>query len=332
MVEQNPTSTVTPEAIVDIATGYMAAKQLFAASRIGLFAALSEAPKTAVELAESTNTAQRVVRMLADGMAAQGLLHREDGRYRLAAEARTYLAGSGADLDLSPFLRFLNEISYPHWLQFDNSVDRDGPGELDMSGDRWSTFMGGVMTYNRLHARMLAQSFDFAGFENILDLGGLASVFTVEALRANPDARATLVFHPDSTDMVRSELTEAGLAERTTIVGAETTTAKPDGQYDLVMLNHVVHRFGAEDNLEILRNARAAAMPGTRLVLLDFYLDDDPEQRRIDALHATEYLVIDGTVVYPIERVRDWLTRTGWKQTDMLHLPGSPRALIAEAV
>ena len=50
------------------------------------------------------------------------------------------------------------------------------------------------------------------------------------------------------------------------------------------MVNHVVHRFDAKQNAEILRNARSAAAPGATLLLLDFFLDDDAVQRPIDAL------------------------------------------------
>ena len=66
--------------------------------------------------------------------------------------------------------------------------------------------------------------------------------------------------------------------------------------------------------------------------MLDFFLDDDDEQRGIDALHAGEYLVIDGTVVYPEAQVRGWLDDAGWKVHDKVALPGSPRVLLATAV
>ena len=42
---------ITPEPILKIATGFMAAKQLFAASEIGLFEALADGPASLEELA-----------------------------------------------------------------------------------------------------------------------------------------------------------------------------------------------------------------------------------------------------------------------------------------
>ncbi|WP_116198681.1 methyltransferase family protein [Amycolatopsis circi] len=320
-----------PDRIVDIAIGYMGAKQLFAASRIGLFRALADGPRTAPELAASTGTGEQLTRILADAMNARGLLERTDGRYSLAEDAQEYLGGNGTT-DLAPFLTFLNEISYGHWLQFDTTVDSGKPGVLQMDEGRWATFMAGVMRYNSLHASMLARAFDFSPYRSMLDLGGLSPEFAIGALRANPALTARFVFGPESTQGIADAVNAAGCADRTSIDPAPTESAEPGGEHDLVMVNHVVHRFTAEQNRKILANARAAASDGATLLLLDFFLDDNERQRPIDALHAGEYFVIDGTVVYPEAEVREWLDGAGWRVCDVLALPGSPRVLVADAV
>jgi hypothetical protein len=58
--------------ILDIATGYMASKQLFEASRIGLFAAIADGADTVPAIAERTGVSDRVARILADAMAGRG--------------------------------------------------------------------------------------------------------------------------------------------------------------------------------------------------------------------------------------------------------------------
>ena len=326
-----PTTPGTPARIVDIAIGYMGAKQLFAANRVGLFRALADGGRTAPELAAATDVGESVVRILADAMNGLGLLERAGGRYSLAADAAEYLAGAG-ELDLGPFLTFLAGISYPHWMQFDSTVDSGKPGDLQMDESRWATFMGGVMRYNAVHAGMLARAFDFGPYRSMLDLGGLSPAFAVAALRANPELAVRFVFTPEATQGITDALAAAGLAGRATIDPAPTDTAAPGGDHDIVMLNHVLHRFGVQQNRAILANARAAAREGATLLLLDFLLDDDGRQRPIDALHAGEYLVIDGTVVHPAAQVGEWLASAGWRQRDVLALPGSPRVVVAEAV
>lgn len=332
MTTSTATATTTPEAIVDIAIGFMGAKQLFAASRIGLFSALADAPLDAAGLAAATDAPERQVRILADSMTAQGLLTREEGRYALTPDAAAYLTGDRAELDLAPFLAFLGATSYPQWLGYDATVDTDAPGVLELDEAGWGGFLAGVMRYNELHASMLARHFDFTPYRDALDFGGLTPAFAVEALTANPDLRVRFVFDPQSVEPVREAVAAAGFADRTSLEGADTAQAQPGGSHDLVLLNHVIHRFDDEQNRAILRNARAAAATGATLVLLDFFLDDDPQQRKIDALHAGEYYNIDGTVVYRESVVRDWLADAGWRAERTVALPGSPRILLATAV
>lgn len=325
------TSPATPARIVDIAIGFMGAKQLFAASRIGLFGALADGAKTVDELAEATERAPQQVRILADSMAANGLLVRSERRYSLASDAAAYLAGAGA-IDLSPFLAFLNDISYRQWLQYDRTVDTNAAGTLDLDDAGWGDFLAGVMTYNDVHGEQLAANFDFRPYRSALDMGGLSPAFAIGAMQQNPELSTRFVFAPDFTAAVREAVDSAGLSERASVEDGDTATVKPGGEHDLVMVNHVLHRFSREENLGILANARAAAAPGATLMVLDFYLDDSEAQRKIDALHAGEYYNIDGTVVYPVSDVHEWLVSTGWSPQDTLDLPGSPRILLATAV
>lgn len=328
------TDTPTADAarILDIATGYMASKQLFHASRIGLFRAVDGGADTVSAIAEACGVSERIARLLADAMAAKGLLVRTDGRYAVAPDAAAYLTGADAAIDLAPFLTFLDEISYPHWLQFAHTVDTTEPGDLQMDDARWATFMAGVMTYNRLHAQEFGRHLDLSGATHALDFGGLSADFALSVMARNPELRTTFLYAPGFEDGIAEAVEVAGVADRAVVEVADTATAAPEGAYDAIFANHVIHRFGAEENARIFRNLRAAAAPGATLTVLDFFLDDDPAQREIDALHAGEYLVIDGTVVYPEAQVRGWLSDAGWAVRDKVALPGSPRVLVATAV
>lgn len=328
------TDTPTADAprILDIATGYMASKQLFHARRIGLFAAVDGGADTVPAIAERCGVSERIAHLLADAMAAQGLLVRTDGNYVVAPDAAAYLTGADAAIDLGPFLTFLDEISYPHWLQFAHTVDTTEPGDLQMDDARWATFMAGVMTYNRLHAQEFGRHIDLAGATKALDFGGLSADFALSVMAQNPALHTTFVYAPGFEDGIAEAVAAAGVADRVVVEIADTATAAPEGTYDAVFANHVIHRFTAEENARIFRNLRAAATPGATLTVLDFFLDDDAEQRGIDARHAGEYLVIDGTVVYPESQVRGWLNDAGWEVRDKVALPGSPRVLVATAV
>jgi Dimerisation domain len=70
-------SAITPEPILKIATGFMAAKYLFAASEIGLFEALASAPASVEELAGKVAVPARTVGIVAAAMVSLGLLDQQ---------------------------------------------------------------------------------------------------------------------------------------------------------------------------------------------------------------------------------------------------------------
>jgi hypothetical protein len=61
-------STVTPEPILKIATGFMAAKFLFAANEIGLFEALASGPASLEEIADRIAVPSRTTGIVAAAM------------------------------------------------------------------------------------------------------------------------------------------------------------------------------------------------------------------------------------------------------------------------
>ena len=109
-----PSDTISPAPIMSIASGFMAAKHLFAANELGLFEALADSPAALPALAARTGLRHRTARISADAMVALRLLERDGDLYRNTPVTATFLAGSGP-ADLRPFLTFWDRISYPAW-------------------------------------------------------------------------------------------------------------------------------------------------------------------------------------------------------------------------
>ena len=135
---------ITPEPILKIATGFMAAKQLFAASEIGLFEALADGPASLQELAGKTAVPQRTVGIVAAAMVSLGLIDQEGGRYRNGETAATFLAGKPGH-DVRPVLRFFNSISYPLWERLADAV-RSGEYHNLLGERRDVTCRGATLT------------------------------------------------------------------------------------------------------------------------------------------------------------------------------------------
>ncbi|MFJ6673430.1 methyltransferase [Actinosynnema sp. NPDC091369] len=273
----------------------VAAEQLFAASELGVFAALDLGPATVLELAERAELPERSARVLADSMVGLGLLEHADGRYRYAQSMRTAESGP-----------------------------------IEPHENRMGVFMNGVQTCNPLHAVMLAEHYDFRPHRHVLDLGGLSTAFLAEAAARHPKLTGAFVGTREFLDVARGS-TPAAVADRIAFHEADPLTGPVPGHYDAVLLEHVIHRFAPERNKAIMRVAREVVDRGGRLLVLDFLLLAE-DARRLGPVLAGEYLVIDGTVVYPEGEVHGWLADTGWNVLETRPLPGSPRLVVAEAV
>src|SRR5882762_1091366 len=118
---------LTPDSIMRIAMGFMAAKHLFAASAIGLFEGLAGGAATLDELAAACGVPRRTLGISADAMVSLGLLERDSGRLRNAPASAAFLAGASG-IDLRPMLRFWDNISYGLWTNLEGAV-RAGEGQ-----------------------------------------------------------------------------------------------------------------------------------------------------------------------------------------------------------
>ena len=166
-------SDLSPEPIIQVASGYMAAKQLFVAVEIGLFERLAGGPTNLDELAQRMGIPRRTLRIVTDTMVALGLLERVGDRYRNGASAAAFLSGSGGP-DLRPFLQLLNGLSYPRWVGFEEAVrtDRIIFGESGFTEEQQRLYSAGVEAVTASTAQALAVTYDFAPHRRILDLGG----------------------------------------------------------------------------------------------------------------------------------------------------------------
>jgi hypothetical protein len=198
---------VTPDPIMGIAMGFMAAKHLFVASEIGLFTGFAQGPATLDELAARGGIPRRTAGISADAMVSLGLLERDGERYRNSDVAAAFLAGQPGS-DLRPMLRFWNRISYPGRLALEDAV-RAGAGQPkfgQFSNEEQQVFSAGVEAFSAATATALAANYDFSQHRRLLDIGGGTGSFLLAILRRHPALRGTLFELPGACEVARRRL------------------------------------------------------------------------------------------------------------------------------
>ena len=323
-----------PQLIFDLATGFMRAKHLFAASELGVFEALGEGPATIDALAARLKIPRRTTRIIADAVTALGLLERHGDEYRNSNLAQAYLSGRGP-VDMRLFIRFWNRLSYRRWLGLEDSI-RKGKGvagEFNFTAEEQKIFSEGVEAFSAAHAAALAATYDFSRHRRVLDLGGGTGSFLRAILQQYPELQCTLFELPTASAVARQRLESDPLGRKINMIeGDFLKNVLPKG-HDAVLLAHVVHVLVPEQNLQLLRQARQAVTPGARLLMVDFWMDPTHTQPLMGALMAGEFLVVGGNGdVYSVEEGRKWLEQSGWRYVEHKPLSGPVTLLVAEAI
>ena len=327
----NTGAQATPEAILAVATGFMAAKHLFVASEIGLFAALADRPLSLDELAERTGVPRASVRILADAMAALGFVAREGQCYRNQPVSQAFLSGA-APADLRPALRFFDQISYPTWARLEEAIRTRQGVRGALSPEQNEIRSRGIEAISARAAHALAQSYEFSQRRRILDLGGGIGFYLRILAQQYPGLEATLFETPAVAAIARQALAAAPDGARIAVVEGDFFRDPIPPGHDAVLLANVMHLFSPEHNRALLARIRAAAAPGTAVLLVDFWTDASHTQPVFAALMAGEWLTATGEAdCYSVEEVGEWLRQTGWTMAAHQPLAGPAGLIVGQA-
>jgi SAM-dependent methyltransferase len=324
---------LTPDPILKLGTGFMAAKHLFAAVELGLFEKLTER-RTLDELTAALSIPRRTARICADAMVAVGLVRREQDHYVNGPEAQAFLSGQGP-VDLRPWARFWNRISYGAWQGLDQTLRTGVPANAGrkLTPEQEDLFSKGVAAITAGSANALAAKYDVARHARVLDLGGGTGSFLTAMLAKHPRLGATLFEQPATAEVARRVLAGTPHGANIEIVAGDLFTSPLPAGHDLVLLANVIHYFPPAKNLELLRRVRGALAPRARVLVVDFWMNATHSEPVFGALMAGEFAVLipDGDV-YSLDEGNAWLADSGFRAIEHLQLAGPTSCLIAEAV
>ena len=315
-----------------LASGFMAAKHLFAASELGLFEALADSATTIEGLAARVGLTTRAARISADAMVALGLLERVDDGYANTDVAAAFLTGAGPG-DLRPFLRFWDRVSYPAWTGLAEALAA-GPStelvELDESVQQIAS--AGIEAILAGPAAALAETVDLSRHHRLLDVGGGTGSWSLAVARRHPHLQATVLELPTVAEIARCRVAEAGLDSRVSVVDGDARAGDLPTGHDVCLVANLVHYFSPDENQELFASIRRAVDAGARGLIADFWTDPTHTEPVMAALMAGEFAVhVRHGDVYSVVEARQWLGASGWQFVEHRPLAGPVSLVVAEA-
>lgn len=324
---RNKAAAPTPsnaEALMQILAGHLAAKYLMAANRLGVFETLAATQLTLPSLAHQTGLPVRTLRILVRPLLNIRLLECENGLYRNGPAANACLAGlPGADL--RAVVAMWDGVLERQWTHFLDALRTDDAacGWNDLTGEECDLFDGGIAALTGATASALADGYDFSRHTSVLDLGGGTGAFLAAVIKKHPRLRATLFERP----LMAAKMLAPGI----TFIAGDLRSDRIPANHEAVLLANVLHLFKPSDNVDLLRRIRQVSKTGTRLLLVDFWMERDDRTPEFGALLAGEFLIASGGDAYGFDDATGWLERTCWRYVGRQRLTPSSSLIVAEA-
>lgn len=287
-METDPFATLT-----QIAGGYVLSRSLHVVADLGVADALDETPRTASELAAAVgahpDALSRVLRLLA----AHGVFELEGDTVRHSPASR--LLRSDHPQSMRAFAQMFGLPVF--WTTFggmDHAVRTGTPATTVVFPEGFWAYLTEHPEAGRVfNAAMQAKAhgaiagilatYDFAGFRTIADIGGGRGHLLRTILDAVPTATGVLFELPEvieETNIDTERLTlQAGDFFRDTLP-----------QCDAYLLMEIIHDWGDEESVAILRAVRQAAAPGATVLLIESIVPDNPgpaSAKMLDVLMLT---------------------------------------------
>lgn len=266
--------------ILQMLQGLWVARAVQVAASLGLADALREGPKGVEELAQVTKTHAPSLYRLLRSLACLGIF----------AESSEHVF---ANTDLSEVLRsdrpnslydvakmFGAEWQWKALGELEYSV-RTGKAAvdhiygmsiweyLDQHPEEDESFHRALTLLSQQYDVPVLQAYDFSSFSSIVDVGGGQGHFLQNVLSHSPKTRGMLFDRPSAIEGANALIGQnLQVRDRVRLVGGDFFTEVPQGG-DAYILKSVIHDWGDEESIKILRNCRRAMKPSSKLLVVE---------------------------------------------------------------
>ena len=318
-------------ALLGMIHGYWNSQVVRAAADLRLADHLAAGPLTAEEVAGLESSDPHATYRLMRACAGLGLLaHDGDGRFSVTpagALLQTGVPGSLRDHALA--------FGAPgHWLPWGQLPEAVRKGETQAAAvlggglfdylagqpEEAAQFAASMQALTGAIAAEAAQVIDASGVSLAVDVGGGTGQLVRELMRVNDGLRGLVLDFPDAARAAREAAEAEGLGLRFSAEAGDFFAAVPAA--DLYLLKAVLHDWDDDSCVRILRNCRAAARPGTRMIVIENVIRDLARDRFATLLDMNMLAVTTGQE-RDLAGYDALFAASGWQRAAECALPGA---------
>jgi len=261
--------------------GFRLSQCIAAVARLGLADAIQDTPKTSSELAADVGADADALHRFMRALASEGLFAsaKKDGWVHTPMSRLLRRADPSA---FAHRAMALGSLAWGPWGELQHSIETGQPAFDQVHKQPFFAYLqanpalaegfGKAMTsFTRATAEAVVAAYDLSRARHIVDIGGGHGVLLDVVLCAHPTVHATLVDRPEVIAQGAPQLRE-GAASRCTLVAADFFE-DPLPAADTYVLSWIVHDWGDEECIRLLRRCASAMSPDSELLIVEMIIE-----------------------------------------------------------
>ena len=319
---------LAPTPLVDTQVAFNAAMAIMVAAEVNIYGVLGKNAKTAEQIAGETKTDLEATKNLLDCLVGIGYLRWSNGSYSLRPKYYKWLLKEYPS-NLIGKLRF--QLIEWKWMGMLDEYVRTGKPinfHSNMTAYEWERYQDGMRDLSVNTAKELAGKIKLPASANrMLDIGGSHGLYSTELCKKYPSLMSTILELPGAIDRASAISAKENLPNRAQYkVGNALTDDLGEHQYDLIMINNVVHHFTMEENFALAKKVARALKPGGIYAIGEFIRQEKPGEGGVVGSTAGLYFSLTSSSgTWSEKEMRSWQTEAGLKPAKtigLLTLPG----------
>lgn len=311
---------VRPDIIMDKVYGLIPGLALLAGLQTDIFSRLGDRSMDGAALAASMAVNPERLLPLLNALTASGLLEKEAGMFSNSPETARFLVRekSGYRDHITGLIRKVLEAvpKTAHTILFDvpqAKMDWTGLPESRMQAFQKNQYHGSIQAGKELGAAL-----DFSECGRVLDAAGGTGGLAVGLARAWPDLHITVADLPEMAKACRERISSLGLARRIAVADADLVNGPPRGRFDTVILRSFLQVLSPGDAQAVLGNIRPALLPGGRLCITGYFVDNTQLFPPGAVAHNLVFLnLYERGRAHTEGEYRTWLSRAGFSAVEV---------------
>ena len=183
-----------------------------------------------------------------------------------------------------------------------------------------SAFNGAMQSGSTMQGLLVQETYNFSKVQHVCDVGGGTGAVLGNLLKVNPGLRGTLFELPAVAEQARVHLGSLSLLDRCEVVSGDFFESMPV-EADIYTLFAVVHDWGDDDAIRILRNIRVAMPTEGRVLVIEGVIPDHPNYNFSKVSDLLMLVYSESGRERTREEFDDLFTRAGFRVQRIVKLP-----------